>query len=295
MNFLKGLALSLLNLLLFLSLSIFGIALTLNYTFLNPDFVVSELNRLDISSLAGELLSQQIPQEEPYIAEVIDDTIADLEPWIKEQVSAVTYSGYDYLMGRSQSLSLVISLEPARDSLKENLREAVLQSPPPELAGASPDQVELYLAEAYRQIDQQLPQRFEFNEDSLSPEILAGLEQAKQSIGYFQLGYWALIGFILLLILGIILINRQVRSTTRGLGITFLTYGALEYAGIFAIKYFAGTQLSQLGIPTSLQIWLPQFLDDFLVPLTIFSIGLLVAGVALIVVSFVYKPRQPSV
>ncbi len=292
MKFLKGLALTLLSLLLFLSLSIFGLALTLNHTILNPDFIISGLNKLDISSLTKDLLSQQIPQDEPYIAEVVDNTIADLEPWIRDQTHASIYSSYDYLLGRSQSLSLVISLEPLRDSLKSNLREAILRSQPPELAGVPPAIIELYINEAYQHIDQLIPPRFEFNESSLSPEVLVQLEQARQAIDYLQLGYKVLIGFILLLIVGIILINRQVRSSTRELGIVFLSYGAFEYLGIFVVKSLAGTQLPQLNIPPPLQVWLPQLLDDLLAPLEIFSLGLLIAGIALIIVSFVYKPRQ---
>ncbi len=292
MKFLKGLALTLLSLLLFLSLSIFGLALTLNHTILNPDFIISGLNKLDISSLTKDLLSQQIPQDEPYIAEVVDTTIAYLEPGIRDQTHASIYSSYDYLLGRSQSLSLVISLEPLRDSLKSNLREAILRSPPPELAGVPPAIIELYINEAYQHIDQLIPPRFEFNESSLSPEVLVQLEQARQAIDYLQLGYKVLIGFILLLIVGIILINRQVRSSTRELGIIFLSYGAFEYLGIFVVKSLAGTQLPQLNIPPPLQVWLPQLLDVLLAPLEIFSLGLLIAGIALIIVSFVYKPRQ---
>jgi len=294
MKFLKGLALSLLSFLLFLSLSVFGLALTLNYTILNPDFIVSEVDELDISSLAREFLSEEIRQEEPYLAEVLANTITDLEPWIRDQTRTSIYSTYDYLLGKSESLSLVISLEPVKDSLKDNLREAILKSPPPELAGAIPATVELYINEAYQYIDELIPLRFEFNESSLGPEVLAQLEQARQYIGYFQLGYKLLIGFILLLILGIILINRQVRGATRKLGIIFTTYGAFEYLGIFIIKNLAGTQLTKLDVPAQLQTLLPQLLSDFLAPLEIFSICLMVAGVALIIVSFVYKPRQPS-
>jgi len=294
MKFLKVLAISLLSLLLFLSLSVFGLALTLNYTILNPDFVISELDRLDISSLTKDWLNQQIPQDEPYIAEVVDNTITDLEPWIRDQTRTSIYSTYDYLLGKSESLSLIISLEPVKDSLKDNLREAILKSPPPELAGATPATVELYINEAYQYIDELIPLRFEFNESSLGPEVLAQLEQARQYIGYFQLGYKLLIGFILLLILGIILINREVRGATRKLGIIFTTYGAFEYLGIFIIKNLAGTQLTKLDVPAQLQTLLPQLLSDFLAPLEIFSICIMVAGVALIIVSFVYKPRQPS-
>ena len=294
MKFLKVLAISLLSLLLFLSLSIFGLVLTLNHTILNPDFIVSEVDELDISSLVKEVLTGEIPQEEPYLAEVLDNTIADLEPWIKGQVNAGIYTSYDYLLGKSESLSLIISLEPVKDSLKDNLREAILKSPPPELEGATPTVVELYINEAYQNIDELLPPRFEFNVSSLDPEVLAQLDQVRQVIDYLQLSYKLLIGFILLLILCIVLINREVRGAARKLGIIFTTYGALEYLGIFIIKNLAGTQLPQLAVPPPLQAWLPQLLDGLLTPLEIFSICLLVAGVALIIVSFVYKPRQPS-
>ncbi len=294
MKLLKGLALGLLSFLLFLSLSIFGLLLMLNFTILNPDFVVSELDKLNISSLTKELVSQQIPQDEPYLAEVVENTIADLEPWMKEQIGAGIYVIYDYLLGKSQNLSLEISLDPLRDSLKGNLREAVLQSPPPELAALPPAAIEGYINEAYQNIDEMIPPRFELNESLLGPEVLTQLEQARQYISYLQTGYWSLIGLIPLLILGIILINRRVRSATRELGIIFLTYGVLEYISIFVIKNLADSQLPVSDVPQLIQAWLPQLLDGILAPLEIFSIGCMVAGIALVIVSFVYKPRQPS-
>jgi len=295
MKFLKAFGLAILGLLLFLSLSFFGLVLTINQTFLNPEFVVSQVDRLDIASLAGDMLSQQVPPEvEQFmgemVSEVVDDTIADLEPWMKQQAREVTYSIYDYLEGRSQHLSLVISLEPVKESLRDNLREAVLESPPPELAGFSPDLIESYLDTFY----QQIPSTFELNEASLSPQVMAQLEQAKQFIGYSNIGYQALIGFILLLILLIIVINRQVRGSTRGLGTTFLSCGALSYIGVLVTKNIAGTQLTQLDMPVYLQAWIPQLLADTLAPLEIYSIGLVAVGVVLLVVSFVYKRGEPS-
>ncbi len=294
MNFLKGLALGLLSLLLFISLSIFGLVLMLNQTILNPDFVISQLNRLDISSIAGELLSQEIPQEGEFMTEAIDDAITDLEPWLKEQASTVIYSGYDYLMGRSQSLRVAISLEPMKEILRDNMREVFFESIPPELRGLPQVEVERYFDQLYQDFAAEIPSTFEFDESSMGPDVLAGLEQGKQIIGYIQLAYSALIGFMLLLILGIVLINRQVKGTTRSLGITFLTYGAFEYAGIFAAKYFAGPQLTQIEIPQTLQAWLPQFFADLLAPLEMFGLGLMIAGVVLIIVSIVYKPPEPS-
>lgn len=295
MNFLKAFGLAILGFLLFLSLSFFGLVLTINQTFLNPEFVVSQVDRLDIASLAGDMLSQQVPPEvEQFmgemVSEVVDDTIADLEPWMKQQAREVTYSIYDYLEGRSQHLSLVISLEPVKESLRDNLRETVVESPPPELAGLPPAVIERYLDTFY----QQIPSTFELDEASLSPQVMAQLEQAKQFIDYSNIGYQALIGFILLLILLIIVINRQVRGSTRGLGTTFLSCGIFSYVGALVAKNVAGTQLTQLDMPVYLQAWIPQLLVDTLAPLEMYSIGLLAVGVVLLVVSFVYKRGEPS-
>ncbi len=297
MKFVKGLALSFLSFLLFLSLSVLGLIFTLNSTVLNADFAVSELDKLDVYSLGEELLEEQILQLEvdisykPYVAKILDDTLADLKPWIKEQVNTAVYAGYDYFLGRSQQLSLAVSLEPVRDSLKQNLREAILESPPPELQGLPPSIIELLLNGAYRQIDEQLPPGLEFDSATLDPEVVAQLEQVRQYIGYFQLGYKLLIGFIMLLILGIVLIHREVRGATRGLGITFLACGVITYIGNLVAKYFAGASIAQLAIPIQLQTLLPQLLADFLAPLDMYSIGLAAIGLVLLIVSFVYKPR----
>ena len=294
MTSLQNLALSLLSFLLFLSLSIFASAFMLDKTLLNPDFVISELNRLDMSLLAGDLFSIEAPPEAPYLAEVIDETVADLEPWMKEEMSTAIYSGYDYLMGRTESLNLVISTEPVKDSLRENLREAFLASPPPELQGVPSHVKEQYFNELYQQLAGNIPPTVEFTESSLPPDALAMLEQVRQALSYFQLVYKALIGFMLLLVLGIIFISRQVRDITRRLGIPCLTYGAFGYAGIFVARYFTKTGLPLPELPAALQTWLPQFLDNLMAPLEMFSLGLLIGGVVLVIVSFVYKPRQPQ-
>jgi len=297
MSFLKGLGISILNFLLFLSLSLFGLALTLNNTILNPDFIVAELDKLDIHSLATEIISEQIPQELEFMTGVIDDTIADLEPWIREQMNDTVYSGYDYLKGRSQSLDLVVSIEPVKEKFKNNLWQAFLESLPPALSVLPPAALEQRFNEFYDDFTSEIPSTFEFDENTLPPEVMTQLQQIRQYIGYFQLGYKALMAFILLLILGIILISRQVRGSTRVIGTTFLTYGAFGYAGILIAKHFATPYMAQIPLPEmppALQAWMQQLFNNLLVPLEMFSLGILIGGVALLIVSFAYKPRQPS-
>ena len=114
----KNFALGILNPLLFLSLSISGLAFMLNKTLLDPDFVTAELDRPDTPSLTREYISfsLQFPPGTPYLTETIDETIDDLEPWMREQLSMAIYSSYVNFLGKSQSLNLVIPLEPMTES-----------------------------------------------------------------------------------------------------------------------------------------------------------------------------------
>lgn len=273
-------------------------ALTLNYTILNPDFVIAELDKLDTTSLIKEQLIEQIPQELEPMTGVIETTFVDLEPWLKEQVRNVIYDGYDYFMGRSESLNIVISTEPITESLRDNLWEAIQQSPPPELAGLSPAMVKQYFDQLYEQeISNYIPPTFEINESLLPPEVMTTLEQVRQGIGYFNIAFKGLIALAILLVIGIILINREVRTSARGIGVTCLVVGALGLVEVVLINplvnRFVWPQIAQIGMPAQLQAWVPQLLNDILVPLQWYSIGLLIAGIVLIVVSKIYK-RQPS-
>ncbi len=77
-----------------------------------------------------------------YLDEHLDDVIIELEPWIKEQISVAADPIVDYLLGESQSLNIVISTEPVIDSLRNTLLQALLESPPPDLAGLPPAMIE---------------------------------------------------------------------------------------------------------------------------------------------------------
>ncbi|MFH0768210.1 MAG: hypothetical protein V1932_01425, partial [Chloroflexota bacterium] len=112
MKFLKNLVLTLLSFLLFLSLSVFGLAFMVNSTALDPGFITSELNRLDISALTQEVMSEQaqkgdFPQE---LGTAIVNSITQAEPLIKEKISDATYSIYDYLLGKKQNPELALTL-----------------------------------------------------------------------------------------------------------------------------------------------------------------------------------------
>jgi hypothetical protein len=292
MKFLKGFGLTVLGFLLFLSLSSFGLMFAINQTILNPDFTISQIDRLDTASLAGDIFRDQIlsqatippsPPIEELITGVVDETITDLEPWFKQQTREITNAFYDYLEGRSQSLRVVIPLEAVKEHLRENITEAIA-SPPPGL-DLPPETIEGYLESFYEQI----PSSFELNEAGLGAQNMAQIDRLRQIISHFHTVYYALIGFILLLILGIILIHHQVRGSTRSLGSTFLSCGIVSYISVWLTKYFIGTQSLLTEVPAYLQSWLPQLITDILSPLELYSLVLAGVGVVLLIVSFVYR------
>jgi hypothetical protein len=295
MGLAKRAAIGFLGFLLFVSLSVFGLTFAINRTLLNPDFVISHLDRLEVSSLVEEMLIEQIPEGMEFMAEYVDDMVADLEPWLREQVSTIVYASYDYLLGRSESLSLVIDTGPMKESLRDSAWQAFLASPPPELQGIPPALVEPYFDEYYGEFSEQIPPTIEINQSVIGPEIMARLEQMRRYIGYLQLAYRISIGAMIAIIVGLVFLHREVRGATRSIGIPCLTCGISTYISTVVIKYFIGRQMATVGLPAQLQDWLPQFLSDVLAPLQMFGIVLMIVGTALLIVSLAYKRRQSSV
>ncbi|MCX6011713.1 MAG: hypothetical protein NT134_05640 [Chloroflexi bacterium] len=299
MKVFKVILLVVLGILLSLSLLIFGLALTLNQSVLNPDFIAEHVERLDIAALADEVVKEQVPPEAAEfmgesLDEVLGDTIADIEPWMKEQARDGIYVFYDYIKGRSESLSLIISLETVKESFRANLLAAILASPPPELVGFPPAEIELQFNEYWSQIDEEIPSALELDETMLDAEVMEQIAHARQYVSYFNLAFIVLIASSLLLILLIILTHFSVRGSTRQLGITFLSIGVVSLVGAFIARSVASSQLVQNELPSTLQAWAPEVVTDVLMPLGIYGVGLIVVGIALTVVSFVCKRDQYS-
>lgn len=293
MKVLRGLVLSILGFLLFMLLAVFGLVFTLHSTILNADFVASEINKLDLPSLAKEIASDYLPQEYKFAAEAVDDVVAEIEPWIKEQASIIIHSTYDYALGKNPNLKVSIALEPVKVKVRDKLRTVLMQSPPPELKDLSPATIDQYFSHFYQQIGiSQIPSTFEINENMLPLEVKNAFQEVRHYARYYQPAYWGLIGIIILFILFIFLLQGNLKGTTRSLGITFLLYGALEFAGLWVIRNYTAPFLKIPDIPTTLQSWIPQVLNDVLAPLQTFSLGLLGAGIILIGASFFFRREE---
>ena len=295
MNFVRGFFSGLLGAILTLVLIALGTLITVNHTLLNPDFVIAELDKFDAYSIALDQLRGQLPQEEPYMAEIVNETITELEPWVREQAPAVIRAGYAYLKGE-EGLDIVIPLEEVRTCLKENIAQAVRESPPPELEGASQSEIETFLSEAYAEIDSHIPPQIEITEAYLasrSPEAAAQVQKARQIIGYIESGYKWLIGAALLLVLLIALVQWwHIKPITRYVGVSAITAGVVSLVGAL-LPLVAGSFILPkipLEIPPEVRTNLPQLFSDFTMPLRIYGIVLLAVGIVLAVLSAKLKP-----
>jgi len=257
--------------LLTITLIALGIIITFNLTILNPDFVISELNRTDSYSIIADQVREQIPTEDPYI---------------------VVYDGYAYLKG-NQDLNIVIPLEEVRTCVKGNVEQVVLESLPPEMAGASQGQIQALLSLVYAEIDNQIPPQIEINEALLGPEVTVQLQKTRQIVGYIEIGYKALIGLAALLLLLIALLQWwHAKPIARYIGIPFTIAGALNLIGSMLAKSLSSDFLPDVipfEIPPKIMSILPPLITDITSPLQIYSIALLIVGITLIALSIKLK------
>ncbi len=283
--------------LLVTALFLLGIVITVNMTILNPDFVTSELDKLDVYSVVIEQAKAQLQGQEFIDAETVDEIVTELKPWFEEQADTVIRDVYAYLKGE-QELNVVISLEPVRTAVKEKVREVVLESLPPELQGAPQSQIEAYMAQVYVEIDKTIPSSFELNEAVVGSQMMAQVEQVKQVIGYVDMAYKALIALAVLLVLLIALVHWwQPKPITRSIGITFILVGVAGILGSLldvlisqALSRLAGESSMLLG----LQAKLPQLAADLTAPIRMYGIGFLSVGILLIIISVLFRSPEAS-
>jgi len=297
MSAVRGFFSGVLCFLLFDVLILLGLVVTLNLTVLNPDFVTDELDKLDVYPVLIEQAKAQLPGQEFLGDEIVDELVTELTPWFEEQADGAIHSLYAYLHGE-QELNVVVSLEPVRAVVKDKVREFALASLPPELLGATQSQVEAFLAEIYEEIDNFIPATFQLSEASLGQQVVVQLEQVREVVGYIDMAYKILIAVAVLLVVLIALAHWwQPTPIMRSIGITFILVGVAGILGSLFDVWLIQVLSRLLGgssILLGLQAKLPQLAADIVVPIRMYGIGFLSAGIVLLVMSFLFRTPKVS-
>ena len=273
---------------------------------LDPDFAIDIVEQSDLALLAEELAVTMTPEDlnipfslEPYL----DDIAIALDPWLKQQAGTVIPELYDYILGEGQGFGLVISLESAKSIFRGSFEEAFLESPPPQMAGMSQAELEQAFAGFYARFEDEIPVAIELDLGDLGTpdqvaeslaEVEDALAESRRFIGLFHTMYGVTIGLMLLMVAGIILLYREVRGSSRVLGIVFAAYGVIGLIMVFVARGVSRAPVTNLDVPASFQDWLLRLSESYLTPMLILTSVLLVVGAALLAVSFIYRPRQPQ-
>lgn len=297
MSVVRGFLSGVFNFLLFDVLVLLGFIISLNLTILNPDFVTAELEKLDVYPLVIEQAKTMLPGQQFISTQTVDELAQELKPWFEEQSGTVIHAVYGYVE-TGQNLNVTISLEPVRSAVKEKVGEALISSPPSQLQGASQDQIDAYKAQIYAGIDSAIPPSFVLNEAVAGSQIMAQLEQVKKIVGYIETIYKCLIAAAILLVVLIALANWwQPKPITRSIGITFVLVGVvcilsplLNNLIMQILSQVAGSS----GALSGLQPKLPHLAADLTSPVRTYGIGFLISGIALIVISVLYRLPQRS-
>jgi len=288
----------------------------LGLTLLSSDLIIAIIDTMDGPEMASILwveFEEEIMQEFSFPEEASSHLVADLrelltdlKPWAIDQVEYISGPISDYLEGETESFSVTISLEPLRDGFRGVLLGVFLDFPPDELEGLPPEELEQAFDVIWAEFaEEMLPPTFEIDEAVLGKDgpfqiasASSGAETALSQVrGYFsriRLAYILSIVVSVLLIAGIVLIYRNVRGSTRTLGIVFLASGLVLLVLALIGKNVGGEQMLQamVGTPQQLQVWASQVLVGLLAPLQWLGVGFMAGGVGLLVASFVYKPSQ---
>jgi hypothetical protein len=108
MGFLKGLALTLIGILLFLSIMLFGAGLTFNFTALSPTFVNRQIDDLDVAAIIKDsILEISAGNDVPdALREFLDGELPNYSVELKAAIAEAVDRLYDYILGRTDTLDL---------------------------------------------------------------------------------------------------------------------------------------------------------------------------------------------
>jgi len=293
MKFLKGLAVTIVGFLLFLSLSAWTTLFAVK-PLVNPDFMVAEINNLDAAKLGKEMIGDQIKSQLPpgfNLSGAVDQVFDELAPWFREQMGDVTYVFYDYLGGKTEHLSVTISLEPVRTAVEAKVRQALTESPSPEIAGLPAAQQETLIDQYAAQFAAVVPDNLSFTENSIPAEFGGIVAYLKWAVTNFNALYWGLLALMVVLALCLFALYQDVKGFTRSLASPLVSVGVLGYAGLWIYSRLLLPQMGMLGLPEELGRWLNQFMADVFAPLYILYIGLAAGGVVLFLISIFWRRR----
>jgi hypothetical protein len=144
-----------------------------------------------------------------------------------------------------------------------------------------------------------MPDTLSTDESTIGASTMQSLRDVKQDIGYFHTWYPWLIPLMVVLAGLIFLVNWSFRGPARWLGINLIIMGIVDLVGIILLRTLPVVQWAADAMNTdvspALKTWIEGLISDITGVMLPLIIGILVVGVALLVVSFVIPKKEKPV
>lgn len=262
------------------------------------DYMLGETSTLEIRIPLEELKETVKDSAWLHFMEILPEWITDTsDEGLRELIYDNVYEFAedippDYLPAEYQSLSRAQLQGYVDDYFDDIAAQIVDDRLPPLLEAEIEDLLLPYFNQYYDEIVEEIPSELVVNESEIEDDIWEILENVRRYVGYFNTVFYALIGFMVLLIAGIVLIHRTVKDSTRSIGITFLVYGITEFVVVILARILVPNYIPFEDLPASMQDLILNVYSGVLAPLQWFSLSIAIAGLALVLTSVFYKRGQ---
>jgi hypothetical protein len=256
------------------------------------DFLLDKTKQLKITISLSALktnLKESLWQElDIYLAAWLRDNIqSELKPYVEHNLEE-----YRKVLPSELSGMTDMQLKAFLDTYYKQVQNQIVNTgKAPEMTGLLGTLLRPLYNQYYDQFIAEIPDAYVADESNIPADVMQQLQTAKQYIGCFRSGYYGLIIFMLLLAAGISLIFRNIQEPSRTLGIDLTLFGVLDLAGALVARSINPMDYIN-DVPPSLGTWITGFYNDVIRISLVFSIVVLVIGIALIVISFVFKKKE---
>jgi len=246
--------------------------------------------------LKTDLIDTLWPEAEDYLhEELAGKSDAEISDYLQDIISQIPP---DVLPSE-----LAILPEAERNQyIEQYLRDAAGVPPKVEYPVLDPDTktlVDQTINQYINDFVNEIPDSYTVDESTIGTDGMRALQEAKRGISSFQTWYPWLIVLLFVLAGLIYLVNWSVKTPTRAIGIVLLIVGVIDLAIILVARTLPIVQWvaesSNTDISPALQDWIQVLINDVTGVLLPLAIGLLVGGVALIVVSIILPKKEKLV
>jgi hypothetical protein len=286
---------------------------------LNNEFGDKFVDNFALANYASNRVLQQInqsdiPSEFQPALQFIEPAFTQAEPQLKAGLKKGMPSLLDYLCGLRGDFTITLDIKPAVDNFIALAKAYYLKNPPPSLSGVPQIMlvagIDTFIDQHYQQyINPSAPVLYTIDRNMANLNINTSqqindtevwLRDVRAVVERFQLYFILLIAFIFVLIAAVIAIYHSIKPAASTLGSIFISYGLIEFVMVLLLKQYLlpGPILSQLkssGASTEISTFVVNLANHALSPLMWFSLGVLIVGIVLLVVSIVYRTGNEPV